>query len=80
GVIGIPDEIAGETIKAYIKLKPEYKGKITEQEIIDWAKEHMAGYKYPRKIEFIGFIPKNKVGKVFRRGLIEIEKKKYGNF
>jgi len=80
GVIGIPDEIAGETIKAYIKLKPEYKGKITEQEIIDWAKEHMAGYKYPRKVEFIGFIPKNKVGKVFRRGLIEIEKKKYGNF
>ncbi len=79
GVIGIPDEIAGETIKAYIKLKPEFKDKITEQEIIDWAKENMAAYKYPRKVEFIGFIPKNSVGKVFRRGLVEIEQKKYGN-
>jgi len=41
GVIGIPDELSGETIKAFVKLKPEYEGKITEQEIIDWAKENM---------------------------------------
>lgn len=78
GVIGVPDELAGETIKAFIRLKPEYKGKITEQEIIDWAKENIAAYKYPRRVEFIGFIPKSKVGKVFRRGLREIEKRKHG--
>ncbi len=73
GVIGVPDEIAGETIKAFIKLKPEYVGKITEQEIIDWAKENLAGYKYPRMVEFVGMIPKTPVGKTMRRALLEKE-------
>ena len=76
GVIGLPHEISGETIKAFIKLKPEYKGKITEQEIIDWAKETMAGYKWPRLVEFVGSIPRTPVGKVMRRQLFEKEMKK----
>ncbi|MHA1278084.1 MAG: AMP-binding protein [Candidatus Helarchaeota archaeon] len=76
GVIGLPDEVAGETIKAFIKLKPEYRGKITEQEIIDWAKENMAGYKWPRIIEFVSSIPRTPVGKVLRRALLEREMKK----
>ncbi|MEM3585915.1 MAG: long-chain fatty acid--CoA ligase [Candidatus Jordarchaeaceae archaeon] len=72
-VIGVPDPKTGETIKAFIVLKNEYKGKIKEKEIIDWAKENMAGYKYPRKIEFIDTIPRTAVGKVFRRKLKEME-------
>lgn len=72
-VIGIPEEVVGETIKAFIKLKPEYTGKITEQELIDWAKENMAAYKYPRIIEFVSFIPKTAVGKIMRRQLLEKE-------
>ncbi|MHA1786384.1 MAG: AMP-binding protein [Candidatus Helarchaeota archaeon] len=79
GVIGIPDEIVGETIKAFIKLRPEFKDKITEQEIIDWSKEKMAGYKWPRKVEFVPFIPKTAVGKVLRRKLLENELKKMKN-
>jgi len=77
-VIGVPDpdEIVGEKIKAFIKLKPEYQGKITEQEIIDWAKEKMAGYKWPRIVEFVGMIPKTPVGKVMRRALLQKELKK----
>jgi len=75
-VIGVPREDIGENIKAFIKLRPEYKGKITEQEIMDWAKEEMAGYKWPRIIEFIETIPKTPVGKVFRRDLLERELKK----
>ncbi|MHA1786383.1 MAG: class I adenylate-forming enzyme family protein [Candidatus Helarchaeota archaeon] len=70
-VIGIPDDVVGEIIKAYVKIKPEYKGKVTEQEIIDWAKENMAGYKWPRQLEFISSIPKSPVGKTLRRGLRE---------
>ncbi|MBW1729210.1 MAG: AMP-binding protein [Deltaproteobacteria bacterium] len=70
-VIGIPDENVGEIIRAFIKLKPEFKGKITEQEIIEWAKENMAGYKWPRQVEFISSIPKSPVGKTLRRGLRE---------
>ncbi|MHA1650607.1 MAG: AMP-binding protein, partial [Candidatus Helarchaeota archaeon] len=75
-VIGVPRDDIGENIKAFIKLRPEYKGKITEQEIIDWAKEEMAGYKWPRIVEFVETIPKTAVGKVFRRQLRDKELKK----
>lgn len=70
-VIGVPDDTVGEIIRAYVKLKPEFKGKVTEQEIIAWAKENMAGYKWPRQLEFISSIPKSAVGKTLRRGLRE---------
>ncbi|MHA1279776.1 MAG: AMP-binding protein [Candidatus Helarchaeota archaeon] len=78
-VIGVPRDDIGENIKAFIKLRPEYKGKITEQEIIDWAKEEMAGYKWPRLVEFVETIPKTAVGKVFRRQLRDKELKKLEN-
>jgi long-chain acyl-CoA synthetase len=71
GVIGVPDPNIGETIKAYVVIKPEYKDKITEREIIDWSKERLAGYKYPRQVEFINILPRTAVGKIFRRKLRE---------
>ncbi len=72
-VIGIPDPEKGEDIKAFVVQKDEYKGKVKEQEIVDWAKDKMAGYKWPRKVEFIDAIPRTAVGKVFRRKLREME-------
>ncbi len=75
-VIGIPDEFTGENIKAYIVLRKEFKGKITEDEIIAWAKEKIAAYKYPRYIKFIRSLPKTAVGKIDRRKLQEIKKPK----
>ncbi|MEW6187701.1 MAG: AMP-binding protein [Thermodesulfobacteriota bacterium] len=72
-VIGLPDPQIGETIKAFIVLKEEYKGKISEQDIMDWAKQEMAGYKWPRLVEFIDQVPRTAVGKVFRRALKEME-------
>ncbi|MFX1260138.1 MAG: class I adenylate-forming enzyme family protein, partial [Promethearchaeota archaeon] len=75
GVIGVPDPNIGETIKAFIVLKPEYRdGKISEHEIIEWAKERLAAYKYPRKVQFIKSLPRTAVGKIFRRKLRELEK------
>jgi long-chain acyl-CoA synthetase len=72
GVVSAPDANIGETIKAYVVLKPEYKdGKITESEIIEWAKEQLAAYKYPRQVEFINILPRTAVGKIFRRKLRE---------
>ena len=72
GVVSAPDPNIGETIKAYVVLKPEYKdGKVTERDILEWAKERLAGYKYPRKIEFINVLPRTTVGKIFRRKLRE---------
>lgn len=70
-VIGVPDEYRGEDVKAYIILKDDWKGKITEKEIIDWAREKMSVYKYPRKIEFRDELPKSASGKIMRKILKE---------
>lgn len=67
--VGIPDNELGETIKAFIVLKKDYIGKISEKEIIDWAKDHMTGYKYPRQVEFINTLPRTGIGKVNRLAL-----------
>ena len=75
-VVGIKDPERGENIMAHIILKKEYKGKITEQEIIDWSKEQMAAYKYPRQIKFVRSLPKSGVGKVLRRVIRDKEVKK----
>jgi len=77
GVVGVPDPNIGETIKAFIVLKKEYQdGKVTEQDIIEWSKERLAGYKYPRKVEFIRTLPRTTIGKPFRRKLREMELEK----
>lgn len=69
GVIGVPDPDIGETIKAFIVLEKEYTGKISEKDIIEWAKENMAGYKYPRQIQFIQVLPRTAIGKIHRLAL-----------
>jgi long-chain acyl-CoA synthetase len=71
GVVSAPDPNIGETIKAYIALKPEYQGKVTERDIIEWSKEKMAAYKYPRLVDFVTVLPRTTVGKIFRRKLRE---------
>lgn len=68
-VIGIPHEYKGEEIKAYVVLRPEYQGQVTEQELIDWAKEQMSAYKYPRMIEFRDSLPKSATNKILRKVL-----------
>ncbi|MFX1276757.1 MAG: long-chain fatty acid--CoA ligase [Promethearchaeota archaeon] len=73
GVIGIPSQY-GEGIKAFIVLKPEYENKISETDIIEWAKQKMAPYKYPREVEFIKEIPKTNVGKISHLQLRELSK------
>jgi len=69
GVIGIPDPESGENIRAFVVLEKEYEGKITEQEIIDWAKENIASYKYPRFVTIVGGIPRTIIGKIDRKAL-----------
>ncbi|MFX0030728.1 MAG: long-chain fatty acid--CoA ligase, partial [Candidatus Hermodarchaeota archaeon] len=77
GVVGVPDPNIGETIKAFVVLKKEYQdGKISERDIIEWSKENLAAYKYPRKVEFIRTLPRTTIGKPFRRKLKEMEEEK----
>ena len=70
-VVGLRDPIVGETIKAFVVLKNQFHGKITEQDMVKWAKEKMGPIKYPRVVEFIESIPKTLVGKPSRRLLRE---------
>lgn len=72
-VIGLPDSRKGETVKAFIILTEDYKGKISEEEIIEWAKKHMAAYKYPRYVEFKLELPTTSSGKILWRKLQEEE-------
>ncbi|MFX1234606.1 MAG: AMP-binding protein [Promethearchaeota archaeon] len=71
GVVGVPDPDAGENIKAYVALKPEYQGKITKDDLMEWCKENISAFKYPRIIEIIPELPKSVVGKILRRELRE---------
>jgi long-chain acyl-CoA synthetase len=67
GVIGIPDEYRGETVKAFVVLKEGMTA--TEQEIIDFCREHLAKYKVPSSVMFRSSLPKSAMGKVLRREL-----------
>ena len=73
-VIGAPDEKSGEAVKAFIQLKPGETA--TEEEIFEFSKENMAGYKRPRQVEFRESLPVSNVGKVLRRVLRDEELKK----
>ncbi len=75
-VIGVPDPKRGETVKAFVVIKPEYKGKVTEDDVREFCREHLAAYKVPQYIEFREELPLSAVGKVLRRVLKEEEKKK----
>ena len=66
-VVGLPDEYRGETVKAFVSLRPGATA--TEAELIQFCKERMAAYKYPRSIEFVDELPKTVTGKILRREL-----------
>jgi len=70
-VIGVPHPQYGEVIKAYVVLKTEARGRVSEQEIIEYCKQKLAPYKVPKMVEFRGELPKTDVGKISHRELRE---------
>jgi long-chain acyl-CoA synthetase len=70
-VVGIPDAYRGETVKAFVSLKPG--ASVTEEALIAFCRERMAAYKYPRQIEFVDDLPKTASGKILRRELRDRE-------
>ncbi len=72
-VIASRDAYRGETVKAVVVLKAASRGKVSAEDIIEWAKDKMAAYKYPRMVEFVTELPKTGTGKVFWRKLQEME-------
>ncbi|MEA3320985.1 MAG: long-chain-fatty-acid--CoA ligase [Bacillota bacterium] len=73
-VAGIPDPYRGETVKAYIVKKAG--SNLTEEELDQYTRKHLAAYKVPRYYEFRDELPKTAVGKILRRALVEEEKQK----
>lgn len=72
GVAGVPDPYRGETVKAWVVLKPGET--ITEEEIKAWCQERLAKYKVPTLVEFREELPKTTVGKILRRELVRQHK------
>jgi long-chain acyl-CoA synthetase len=66
-VIGVPDQVQGEEIRAVVALKPGQQA--DEEEIIAYCKERLAAYKYPRSVEFRSALPKTATGKILKREL-----------
>jgi HIP---CoA ligase len=66
-VIGVPDERMGEVARAYIVTTAD--AQLDEEAVIAWSREHMANYKVPRSVRFIGALPMNAGGKVLKNAL-----------
>jgi fatty-acyl-CoA synthase/long-chain acyl-CoA synthetase len=68
-VFGIPDEQWGEKVHAAIVLRPG--DSLSEQDVLSYAREHLAGYKIPRSISFLAELPRTGSGKILKRQLRE---------
>jgi fatty-acyl-CoA synthase len=73
-IIAARDPKRGETVKAVIVLRESHRGKVSAQEIIDWAHANMAAYKIPRIVQFVDTLPKSSSGKLQWRELQEQER------
>jgi acyl-CoA synthetase (AMP-forming)/AMP-acid ligase II len=68
-VIGVPDERWGETVRAIVVRAPGTD--LSEEELIDWSRDRLAGFKRPRTVAFTDGIPRNPSGKILKRELRE---------
>lgn len=71
GVVGVPDPYRGEDVMAFVVLKPDARSRVTDQEIVEWCRGHMAVYKAPRRVRFVDALPKTASGKILKRALRE---------
>jgi long-chain acyl-CoA synthetase len=73
-VVGIPQDLRGEKIKAFVVLKEGVSATATE--ILEYCRQRLAKFKVPKQVEFRAELPKTLVGKVLRRKLLEEEVKR----
>jgi acetyl-CoA synthetase len=68
GVIGKPDPVSGEVVKAFVTLKPRYvAGEELRMEVLGFARQRLGAAVAPKEIEFVDNLPKNRAGKIMRR-------------
>jgi 2-aminobenzoate-CoA ligase len=74
GVVGAPDALRGQIVKAYVVLKPDtLPGEGLVKELQEFVKSQIAPYKYPREIEFVAALPRTETGKLQRFRLREAQ-------
>jgi acyl-CoA synthetase (AMP-forming)/AMP-acid ligase II len=66
-VIGIPDEVWGESVKACVQMRPG--GAVTELELIEYTRTRIASYKKPRSVDFVESLPRLFNGKIDKKAL-----------
>jgi acyl-CoA synthetase (AMP-forming)/AMP-acid ligase II len=69
-VIGLPDDRWGEVVVACVVLKPGLA--LAATDVVDWVGRHVAGYKKPRRVEFVANIPRNVSGKVLKGEIVAL--------
>jgi fatty-acyl-CoA synthase len=72
-IVSAPDAYRGETVKAIVVRRAGHES-LTEGQLRDWCRAHMAAYKVPARIEFVDSLPKSGTGKVMWRALQERER------
>ncbi|MER3456692.1 MAG: long-chain fatty acid--CoA ligase [candidate division GAL15 bacterium] len=72
--VGVPDPVRGEVVKAFVALREGQHA--TEQELVEFCRQHLAPHKVPRAVEVRPQLPKTLIGKVLRRALVEEERAK----
>jgi len=75
-VIAAVDAYRGETVKAVVVLREGHAARVREEDVIEWARQKMAAYKYPRLVEFVDALPKSATGKIAWRQLQDAERAK----
>ncbi len=71
-VIGVPDELYGEEVAAFVVLKDG--ADVTEDALIDFCREHLADFKCPKAVHFVEDIPKGPTGKLLKRELARLHR------
>jgi long-chain acyl-CoA synthetase len=67
GVVGKPSQIHGEEVVAFVSLRPD--SAVAADELVDWARQRIGGYKYPREVHLMDAVPLTPVGKIDRKAL-----------
>ena len=70
GVVGVPDPVRTEIVKAFVQLRPEIAGtEALKADLANYVKTRLAAHEYPREVEFVAELPLTTTGKIMRREL-----------